>query len=390
MRIKLKKIGIATFFITLFSVQPAFAKVYNPLVTQWLDEVDQILEEVQLNSTKEESEDQKCSKKEWSSFAKSFLSYGNFTGEWGDLMRNDCLREDLWQLEDKVSEISQFGLLEAKKCEENLVLLKNAYENLTHHIDGLRLYGEDSELEKNESTNCPSCKKAEIVGEENTYTQYYSKIYTEKGCELTREKSKKWKEEFEKLKESFNLFKNIKALWENGISDHSWEITSADYAAAQKSADGWWGRTWNAFYSYNGRQLNFRHLRDGEDSLIGATRMGELAKNAGQAMAEVLLPPTVADLVEIYPQQLEVYQALSYHKEQVILDEDLAEWKSKLDLKYGVSNSTEDDLENYLISLNNSIKILIDTKNPIIERYYKKLKNVAENHCRNLYGACKE
>lgn len=395
MNVKLKTIGILTVLTIFFAIPNVVAKTYNPLIDSWIEEVDLTLESLQTNTDDEDDEDeeteQECSKVDWTSFSKSFLSYDNFIGDWSDIIdRNDCLREDIWFLEDKLKDINKFGILEAKKCNENIILIQETYKNLNFHIDGLRRYGEDSELEDNESEDCPNCKKAEIVGKNNVKTNYNSPIYTEIGCELTREKSKKWSEEFEKLKKSLNLFKNIKSLWKDGISGESLEFTADDYSAAQKNADGWWGKTWDSFYGYKGRQLSFRHLRDGEDSLVGTTRIGELGKSAAQAMATVLLPPTFEEITETYTLQLEVYQSISYNKEQVILDEDLADWKSKLDSKYKISDNAEDDLENYLINLDNSIKVIIDKKNPIILQYYKKLKYTADHHCKNLYGSCKE
>jgi len=388
MQKKLKIIGLIIFLGVFFNTIKVFAQTYNPLVETWLEETNTTMETIQVFSNTD-NEDQECDKKNWTSFIKSFLSYGNFISDWGDLMRNDCLREDIWSLEDKLQKINQFGFTEAKKCNNNLETLQETYQTLKNHIKGLRRYGENPELEENESTNCPHCKKMEIVGTKNIDTKYYSTVYTDNGCELTREKSKGWQEEWNKLKESMNLFKNIKKLWQEGTKDFSWGFTSKDYADAQKTADSWWDSTWNIFYSYKGQQLSFRHLRDGEDSLISTTRIGELTKKTGQAIAKVLLPAEVDELVEQYSLQLDVYQALSVSKEQVLIDKDLQAWKAELESKYKISRDTTDDLENYLINWGNSIQTLIDPQNPILLNYYEKLKNVASNHCQNLYGACK-
>ena len=49
-------------------------------------------------------------------------------------MRNDCLREDIWALEDKLHDVSKIGLMEAEKCSENLTRIENLYTDLDNFI----------------------------------------------------------------------------------------------------------------------------------------------------------------------------------------------------------------------------------------------------------------
>lgn len=397
----LKKSYIISLIPIIFFCLPqnAFlAQTYNPLINTWINKAEQTVaklknaEPVEEETGEDESKIKQCSKGAWTSFSKSFISYDNFIGDWGDLFRNDCLREDIWALESQLHKMNQTAAEQAIKCNMEIDSTKTAYKTLNQHINGLRKYGEHPEVEANDSENCPNCNKAKIVGEENINTKYSSTLYTDDGCELTRQESESWKEEWEKLEASINLYKNIKNMWADSKSQtgHSWGFNASDYAEAQKKANGWWGRTWESIYGYNGRQLTFRHLREGEDSLFNTSRLRTLGKNAGKAISKLLPPPTVADLTKKHKKQLDVYYELSRGEEKVIEDQELAKWKSQLDSRYTIHNEARLDLENYLIQMNNSIRSLIDDGNPIILNYYEKLKYTTENHCRNLYGACAE
>ena len=385
---KIQIIGVACCLFFWLNVKNASADAYNPEVEKWIQNAEQALNS--LNATPEPEET--CSKTGWTSFAKSFLYYENFLEDWQDVVgRNDCLREDIWALEDQLQRINDLGVMEAKKCNENLTVIQNLYRTLHWHINGLRRYGEDSELELKESVNCPNCKKAQYVGTENLNLTYASEIYTKEGCVLTQKNSKKWSEEWEELKGGMNLYKNMKTLLTE--ENFSAGFSSEDYQEAKEASDEWWGQTWKKVYGYNGKYFSFRHLRDGEEEFFSKTRWKRWGDGVLTAFGNILLPPTIAELVDTYTLQLEVWQALSANQERIATTEDLMQWQKDLTLRYQVSRDIEDDLENYLIAWNNAIKAIIKDKNTnksVVSEYSKKLKSIADNHLKNLYGSCRE
>lgn len=378
---KITLVGCLVILGLTLSVSLTFAQSYNPQVRALLSEAETVLENL-----KSDAEPGKCEKTEWSAFAKSFLSYDNLVQDNRDLFgRNDCLREDIWELENMLHEINVVGVTEAKKCSENLVELKAIYQKIVTHIVGLRLYGENSDLEKAESQNCPNCKKAQSVGVENVSTIYANDLYTAENCPITKQESQAFQKEWNKFKNQINLYKNIKKrLQEN---DFSLKFNADDYAEAQQNSQNWWGDTWRKVYSYNGKYLSSRHLYDGEDSLFSLTRIQNLGTAITDALGQILLPPTIAELTQEYVLQSDVYESLTYNRQQKQVASDLVQWRTKLALKYQMSRDVENDLENDLIHLNNALKTILQEK--YLSTYTEQLNSVVSRHCQNLYGACK-
>lgn len=329
-----------------------------------------------------------CATQDWTSFQKSFGSYGSFMGDWKDIIRNDCLREDIWELEDKKSYINSVAVSEASRCNPNLPEFKAIYETIDQYIAGLRRYGEDAQLESSEGgvQACPNCEKAEIVGEENVNFNFASNYYEESVCPLTKDKSKDFKTAWDELVQNMQMFKNVKKMWQTGTSDFSANFTAEDYAAAEKNSSSWWDRSWEEFYGYNGGSLTFRHLRDGEDSMLEPERSSSILGKALKAVGNVLKPPTIEELAKEHDLQLEIYSNLAKGEQLAAEQKILAELSSQLQYDYRLRYDIGADLENYLIDINNSVK---GTVSPI-ENFTIKLRDMVSRQCANLYGKCKE
>lgn len=380
--------GLLTLFFCLETKPVLAQKAYNPLVRTWLNEINQKTRqyaEQNLQQSITESLEKECDSRDWSGFQRSFLSYDNFIGNWSDVKRNDCLREDVWLLEDKLSQLNKLGIQQALQCSSQLDNLKNIYTDLQYHLQGLRTYGEKPLVEQGDSQNCPNCRKAEIVGNKNLQYQYSSNFYTDAGCQLTKNKSKAWKEEWQKLQKSMNLFKNIRNIWSQGFSQHSWSFTAEDYSKAQNKSTSWWNKTWKKLYNYNGRQLYFQHLKDEEDTFINSDRILAEYNYFQNELSKLKEVATIEELVAENKLQQDVYNEMLLAEEIQTEQTDLVEFKTKLGHKYKIQSTISSDLENYLIDVDNSIKSSI----PILKNYAKKLRQVASKHCVNLYGACK-
>ena len=355
--------------------------VYNPQVQVWLTNADQTAKQVQRSEDKAiicpDDDD-------WKTFEKSFLSYRSYLAGMKDSMRNDCLREDIAAIKDKLKEISLIAKAETKKCNAQMALLEKVYADLYGHMNGLRKYGSNTKAEQGDQKNCPNqCRKTDVVGENNIDKTYYSEIYTEEQCPLSQQKSQKLEEAWSTLKESMNFYKQGKKQWKD---ESSGDVSSAKLEKSKNQASGWWDQIWDKYYSYNSKQPSQEHLEDREKSMMGATRLEEKDTASEANASQIETARTVKELAKEEDKQLNLYSQLNQEQTIEARHIDLSTWKSEMEYYYKIKRNSTADLENYLIDINNSIK----NSTHFIDLYKPNLTKIVCSHCQNIYTTCAE